>query len=135
MELTSLLASTKSINIPFPGKEGFVLTIAYISKEQLRKIAEKSKIIGFDAKTGQSEETLDNDLFTKIYTEKSLTGWEGLKFEYLKDLLLINEGELPEEGFLEYTPKNAVALVTNSRAFDNWITSVMSDISLFNKGS
>ncbi len=135
MELTSLLADTKKIDIPFPGLDGFIVTIAYISKDTLRKIADKSKTIGFDPKNGSTTESLDEKLFTKLYTDKSLVGWKGLKYEYLKQLLLVEEGELPGDGFLEHTPNNAVALVTNSKAFDNWITSVMSDISLFNKGS
>ena len=135
MELSSLLASTKKIKMPFPGKEGFIVTIAYISKEVMRSIAEKCKTVGFDSKSGQATETLDEELFIKLYTEKSLVDWQGLKYEYLTDLILVEESSLPKEGFLEYTPTSAVTLVSNSKAFDSWITGIMSDISLFNRGS
>jgi len=135
MQLSSLLAETKQITVPFPEKEGFEVQITYLSKESLRKIGDKAKTIVFDQKTHAPIEGLDDELFTKLYVNKALTGWKGLKYEYLTDFLLIADGELPEEGELEYTQENAYTLVTNSKLFDGWLTSIMSDISLFNKGS
>ena len=135
MELKSLLKETKEIEIQFPDLDGFMVKIAYLSKEQLRKIMSKSKIIGYDRKLGEPTETLDDELFTKLYVEKALVGWTGLKYEYLKDLVLIDESQLPEEGELEYSLTSAIQLVNSSKHFDTWISSVISDISLFNKGS
>jgi hypothetical protein len=135
MELKSLLVATKEIEINFPDMEGFKVKVCYLSKEQLRKITEKSRTVGFDRKTHQATESLDDELFTKLYVGKALTGWSGLKYDYLKQLVLIDEAEVPEEGYLEYSENNAIELVNNSKTFDSWISSVISDISLFNKGS
>lgn len=136
MELSSLLAQTKTISLDFPGMEGFKLKITYLSKEELRKIREKAKTIGFDKSTRQPIETIDDDLFTKLYVSKALAGWEGLKYSYLKELVLLEDNDtLPEEGELDYTETNAYSLVTNSTVLDNWLSKVMSDMSLFNKGS
>ncbi len=135
MELKSLLAETKEIEIEFPGMDEFVVKVVYLSKEQLRKIGEKSKTIGFDKKTHQPTESIDDKLFTKLYVEKALVGWKGLKYEYLQELVLVDPSTLPEEGELEYTKGNAVELVNSSKDFDSWISSVISDISLFNKRS
>jgi hypothetical protein len=136
MELKSLLADTKEIEVEFPGMDGFKVKLVYLSKEQLRKIGEKSKTIGFDKTTHQPTETVDDKLFTKLYVEKALVGWKGLKYEYLPDLVLLNaESKLPKAGELEYSLENAIELVTSSKSFDSWISSVISDISLFNKRS
>ena len=135
MDLSSLIANEKTISIPFPGLKGFEITIKYISKSVLVKLGEKCTIIGFDPKTSKATSELDNELFTKMYTEKTLLDWKGLKYKYLEDLLLGNEGQLPEEGCLPFTQDNALALIKNSTGFDTWLTSVMSDISLFNKRS
>ena len=135
MELKNLLAESKEIEINFPDMEGFKVKVCYLSKEQLRKITEKSRTVGFDRKTHQATETLDDELFTKLYVGKALVGWSGLKFEYLKELVLIDEEALPKEGFLDYSENSAIQLVNNSKHFDSWISSVISDISLFNKGS
>jgi hypothetical protein len=135
MELKSLLAESKEIEIDFPDMEGFKVKVCYLSKEQLRKITEKARTIGFDRKTHTPTETLDDELFTQLYVSKALTGWKGLKYDYLKQLVLIDESSIPEEGELKYSEENAIQLVNNSKHFDSWISSVISDISLFNKGS
>lgn len=135
MELSSLLAKTKKITVPFPGMQGFSVDIVYLSKEESKRIREKSKNISFDQKTHQPVEGIDDDLFTSLYVKKALTGWTGFKYEYLKELILVDEDALPEEGELPYTENNGLMLVNNSTNFDSWLSSVMSDISLFNKGS
>ena len=136
MELTSLIAKTKTIKVPFPDMQGFVVEINYIGKEEIRKITEKCKTVGFDKKTRQPTESIDDELFAKNYVNKSLVGWSGLKYDFLKELILVEEGAgWDGEALVDYTETNAYTLVTNSSTFDTWLSSVMSDISLFNKGS
>tara|TARA_R110000851_G_scaffold257839_1_gene410297 strand:+ start:465 stop:866 length:402 start_codon:yes stop_codon:yes gene_type:complete len=133
MELKSLLTDTKKITADFPGAKGFKVTLAYLSKEKLRKISEKSKTYDFDPDTRKPVQAIDDELFSKLYIEQAILGWEGLKYEYLTKLVLV-DGELPE-GELEFSLENASTLVNNSPTFDRWVSSVASDISLFNKGS
>jgi len=132
MDLKSLISSTKTIEVEFPGMDGFVLTLNYISKEEVRKITEKCRIMKFDKKTRQPIDGFDGDLFVKLYTAKVLTGWVGLKYSYLKELLVLQD--LPD-GELEYSEENAHTLVTASSTFDEWLNATMSDVSLFNKDS
>ena len=136
MDLKSLLVSTKEMEVEFPNCPGFMVKLCYLDKESMRKIGEKSKIMGFDRKTRQPTEEMDEELFTKLYIGKALVGWKGLKLSYLKDLVLLDiEGEEDEEALMAFTPENAIDLVTASKDFDAWISSVISDVSLFNKRS
>ena len=135
MDLKSLIADTKEIEIEYPNLKGFKVKVVYLSKDKLRKIGEKCKSIGFDSSTRQPIESMDDEMFQKMYIESALTGWSGLKFEYLTHLMPIDLDKLPEEGELPYTVSNAVEIVSNSKEFDAWLTQVISDVSLFNKGS
>jgi len=134
MELKSLLATTKEIELDFPDMEGFKVKVAYLSKEQIRKITNKSKTIKFDRKTHQPTEELDEEIFTKLYVEKAVLDWKGLSYEYLGQLVLL-DSEVPEDGYLEFSTDNAYQLITNSNHFDSWISNVISDLSLFSKSS
>lgn len=135
MELSSLIAKNKEIEIDFPGKEGFKIKICFLGKETMRKIGEKSKTLGFDPKTRLPDEQFDDELFTQLYIDQAIIDWKGLKIEYLADLVLLEDTDTQDAGLLPYSKNNALMLVTNSRVFDNWLSSVMSDISLFNKRS
>ena len=134
MELKSLIADNKSIELEYPDMPGFKLTVNYISKDELRKITQKAKTIGFDKRTHSPTETVDNDLFIKIYVSKALTGWSGLTVDYLRRLIVVNDN-VPEDGFVPFSEDNAFALVQGSPDFDGWLSSVMSDIEVFNRGS
>lgn len=136
MELKGLLATDKKIEVEFPGMPGFKITLAYVGKDEIRRISEKSKTLEFDRSNRQPIEKIDDELFTKLYTKAAIKDWKGLKFEYLKDLVILDDGsKLPDEGVLEYTEENAYELVTNSKSFDSWISNVISDVAVFNKSS
>lgn len=134
MDLSNLIANKKEINIPFPGMEGFSVKLAFVSKDALRKLSDKSKVLSFD-KARQPIETIDDKLFSKLYTGEVILGWEGFKFEYLKELLVVDDSAMPTEGEIEFSPENAVSLVSNSAIFDGWVSSILSDIANFNKGA
>ena len=134
MDLQSLIATNKSIEIEYPDMPGFKVQVNYLSKEEIRKISQKSKTFGFDKKTHQPIETIDDDIFTEIYVSKALTGWTGLTLNYLSQLVVM-ENAVDSDEEVPFKKENALVLIKNSPDFDGWLSSVMSDISVFNRGS
>lgn len=137
MELTSLLVKERTITAeyPDPDMKGFSVDIAYIAREELQNIRKKCLTTKFNKRTRQPEEIVDDKLFLKLYVEKIIRGWKGLKMSFLEDLLPVDISKVKPEDELEYTPENALALMENSIAFDSWITGLVSDITAFNKNS
>lgn len=137
MELSSLLVKEKKITAEYndPRMEGFIVDVSYLSREELQKIRQKCVNQKFNRKTRQPEDVVDNDLFLKLYVERIITGWKGLKLRYLLDLMPVELGAIDKESELPYSQENALLLMKNSTEFDTWITELVSDISAFNKNS
>ena len=137
MELKGLLTNERIVKAEYPDPElaGFVVDVAYVSREELQKIRNKCLITKFDKKTRQVQESVDDKLFLQLYVNKVIRGWKGLKLKYLQELVLVDLGTVDPESELEYTEENALQLMQSSIPFDTWITNVVSDISFFNKRS
>jgi len=137
MELKSLITKERVISVEYPDPEleGFVIEVAYVPREELQKIRQKCLVTKFDKKTRQPAETVDDKLFLKLYTEKVIRGWKGLKLKYLQELLPVELGKADPNTELEYTVDNALELMQNSTVFDTWLTGIINDISFFNKNS
>lgn len=135
MELKSLISDNKVIDIEHPEFPGFVVSIAYVSREQYAALAKKATTLQYDKRTHKPDNKLDMDLLAKLQVKATIKGWTGLKLRYLLDLLPI---DLPEdtdldETELDYSEDNALTLITDSVAFDSWVSSVASEVKNFNK--
>ena len=136
MELKSLLSSTSTISIEYPDPDlkGFKIDVQYMSRDLLQKLRKQATTMGFNKTTRQPEETVDDDLFYKLYVGTAIKGWKGLKFIYLNDLMPVDLSEVPDkEAEFPFTDEAAITLVQNSPTFDTWIMAVINDVSLFNK--
>jgi hypothetical protein len=134
MELKNLISSTKIIEVEHPEFEGFKVKLQYIPKDKLRKIADRATTQKFSKKTHQPEESIDNEKFLSMYVEELIRDWTGLKYKYLPELLPIDLEMVEDEGVeLEFSLDNAITLMKNSTNFDSWISSIVGDITNFNK--
>lgn len=136
ISLQSLLTPSKKVEVDYPDKPGFKVTIAFLSREELVKLRKSCITTKFDRKSRQPVEELNEDLFIKNYVSSVVKGWTGLKYSYLQDLMLVDLSsikDLNEE--LEYTDENALILMKNSNEFDGFITDVTSDLANFTKYS
>jgi len=133
ISLKSLVTTGKTIEVEFPGLDGFLVTLGYISREALQKLRREATKLGFDKKTRAPKEELDEELFTELYTKQTLLGWKGLKLKYLKELMVVDLGEFDEELELPYSEEQALDLIKNSTVFDTWVSQTILDISNFNK--
>ena len=129
--LKSLMTSSKTVSIDYPGYEGFVVDLTYLSREELLKLRNRCVKQVLNKKTRAFEEKLDEDLFLQEYVASIIKGWNGLKYKYLEEFLLVDiSGQDPEKN-LDYSAENAELLMKNSADFDQWVTDTVGDLENF----
>ena len=133
--LKSLLVPSKSVEVEFPGFEGFKIQLAFLSRDTLVSIRKKSVKTTFNNRTRQATEELDDKLFLKLYTNAAIKGWSGFKYKYLYELAPTDISEADFEKELPYSEENALALMEASSAFDSFVSDTVSDLSAFTKSS
>ena len=110
---------------------GFVINVAFLSRETLINIRKKATKTTF--KNRQPQEELDDELFLKLYVENAVKGWRGLKISYLEQLAPVDVSTLDPNSELGYTSENALYLMKNSTNFDSFISEQVSDLGNFSK--
>ena len=131
VSLASLMTPSKTVEIDFPGRDGFEVSICYLAREELLKLRKRCLSTKFNRKTHQPEETLDEDKFLNEYTKAVIKGWDGLKFSYLEEFLLVDISDYKPDDLLPHTQDNAELLMRNSNDFDTWVTDVVGDLENF----
>ena len=133
VSLKSLLTPSKTVEVDFPGLEGFTVKLTYLAREELLKLRNKSVSQKFNKKTRAYEEQLDNDKFLTEYCKAIIKGWKGLKYNYLEELLLVDISEVDPEDTLVWNNENAELLMKNSSDFDEWVSETVGDLENFTK--
>ena len=131
VSLKSLLTPSKTVDIDYPGYVDFTVSLCYLSREELVKLRNKCLKQKFNKKTRAFEDTLDEDLFMVEYVSAIIKGWNGLKYKYLEEFLLVDVSQLNLEDEHEYTQDNAELLMRNSGDFDQWVTDTVGDLENF----
>ena len=131
VSLKSLLTPSKTVSIDYLGYEGFTVDLCYLSREELVKLRNKCLKQKFNKKTRAFEDSLDEELFLVEYVSSIIKGWNGLKYKYLEEFLLVDVGQLNPEDELAYTQENAELLMRNSGDFDQWVTDTVGDLENF----
>jgi hypothetical protein len=131
LSLKSLLVPSKAVEVEFPGMPGFVINVAFLSRETLINIRKKATKTTF--KNRQPQEELDDELFLKLYVENAVKGWSGLKISYLEQLAPVDVSTLDPNSELGYTSENALYLMKNSTNFDSFVSEQVSDLGNFSK--
>ena len=133
VSLASLMTPSKTVSIDFPDMEGFSVDLCYLAREELLKLRSKCLKQKFNKKTRAFEETLDEDTFLVEYVDAVIKNWVGLKYDYLRQLILIETENLDLETELPFTKENAELLMKNSSDFDTWVTESVGDLENFTK--
>jgi hypothetical protein len=131
LSLKSLLVPSKAVEVEFPGMPGFVINVAFLSRETLINIRKKATKTTF--KNRQPQEELDDELFLKLYVDNAVKNWRGLKISYLEQLAPVDVSDLDPESELNYTAENALYLMKNSTNFDSFVSEQVSDLGNFSK--
>jgi len=133
LSLKTLLVPSKSVQVEYPGMPGFVVDLAFLSRETLLSIRKKSTKTSF--KNRQAAEEFNEDLFLQLYVENAVKGWKGFKLSYLEQLAPVDLKNQNLDDELEYTPENALYLMKNSSNFDGFISEQVSDLGNFSTTS
>ena len=129
LSLKTLLVPSKSVQVEYPGMPGFVVDLAFLSRETLLSIRKKSTKTSF--KNRQAAEEFNEDLFLQLYVENAVKGWKGFKLSYLEQLAPVDLKGQNMDDELEYTSENALYLMKNSSNFDGFISEQVSDLGNF----
>ncbi len=133
LSLKSLLVPSKTVEVEYPGFEGFKVNLSFLSRETLVSIRKKSTKTSF--KNRQPVEELDDKLFLKLYVVAAIKGWSGLKFSYLNELAPMEFDPKDADKLIPYSEENALELMQASSNFDAFVTETVSDLSAFTKSS
>lgn len=133
LSLKTLLVPSKSVEVEFPGFDGFKLQLSFLSRETLVNIRKKSTKTTF--KNRQPVEELDDKLFLKLYVAAAIKGWSGLKYKYLSELAPTDISPADADKEVAYSEENALALMEASSNFDGFISETVSDLSAFTKSN
>jgi len=133
VSLKSLLVATKSVEVEYPGMEGFKLNLSFLSREELTKIRKKATKTEY--KNRQPVETLNDELFLQLYVDACIKGWEGLKFSYLEQLAPVDLSAQNPDDTLGYSRENALYLMKASSNFDSFISEQVTELANFQQAS
>lgn len=133
ISLKSLLVPTKEVSVEFPGMPDFVLSLSFLSREQLTNI--RKKATKTEWKNRQPVEVLNDELFLQLYVDASIKSWSGLKFSYLEQLAPVDVSAQNPEDTLGYSRENALYLMKASSEFDAFVSETVTDLANFQKAS
>ena len=130
-----MLLPEKTVTFDFPGCDGFTVDLSFLSKESNQAIYKKCQKTQIDPKTRQPFEKFDDEMFLELYVKAIIKNWNGFKYKFLKELVLVEVPEDQLEDELEYSESNALQLMQASTIFDGWISEVISDLGNFTKNN
>ena len=130
-KIANLHAQETTVDVEFPEIDGFVISLAYLNRDDLMKIRNRSLSYKFNKRTRQREEEVDNDKFLEEYTKKAIKGWKGLYVKDLPQLLPIDMENADPNEVIDYNETEALELIKNSTVFDQFITDAMQDYEQF----
>ena len=133
LSLKTLLVPSKAVEVEYPGMPGFLIDLAFLSRETLLGIRKKSTKTSF--KNRQPVEEFNEDLFLQLYVQASVKGWSGFKLSYLEQLAPVDLTGQDLSNELEFTEENALFLMKNSSNFDAFVSEQVSDLGNFSKTS
>ena len=130
-KIKNLVAKETTSWVEFPDIDGFEIQLAYLNRDDLMKIRNRSLTFKFNKRTRQREEEVDNDKFLEAYAEKAIKDWRGLKAKHLPILFPADISSMDPEENIEYDEEDALELLKNSTIFDQFITDCMNDFEQF----
>ena len=127
--IKDLVLAEKIVECAFPGAPDFKIRLKYQSRQTIRELAKRATVytMGTDMK---KTESLDVELFNKLFVGSCILGWTGLTMETLSKLVLLGEGFDPKEE-VAFSQENAEFLIGASEAFDKFINATVHDLDCF----
>jgi hypothetical protein len=133
--IKNTVANNRVVEVEYDQIPGFKIQLQYLTREELNKIRTASLKKKINRQTRQMEDDVDNDKFLKLYTERAIVGWTGLKVKHLPQLYPANISGLNPEEEVPFSPEDAFDLTSASPDFDQFVTNCMRDIEVFNQNT
>lgn len=133
MNLKGLLLPERTVSFEVPGCPEFKVELTYLSREEMQKLLKKCTKTKFDNKNRQPVESLQEDMFAEEYAKRTIKGWEGFKYKYAKEFLLLEDGD--DEEIVDYNEANVVTMLKDSMSFEKWVTDMTGNLENFTKPS
>lgn len=133
LSLKNLLVPSKTVEIDYPGLNGFKVNVVFLSRETLVGIRKKATKTTY--KNRQPVEELDDKLFLQLYVNACIKGWKGFKLSYLEQLAPVDLSGQDLESELPWDQDNALFLMQSSANFDAFISETVTELSNFTKTS
>ncbi len=132
-KIKSLLVKETSTWVEYPDIDGFEVNLRFLTREDLLKIRNASLTLKFNKRTRQKEEEVDSAKFIENYAEKAIAGWRGLKIKHLPLLVPVDITGLNPNDEVEYSEEDAVEILKNSPAFDQFVSDTLNDFEQFSR--
>ena len=129
--IKNLMVTDKTVDVQFPDSDTFYVSLAYLSREKLVKVRNRSLVINFNKRSRQREEEVDNDKFLEEYARAVVKGWRGLTIRELSKMMPIETTGANLEQDVPYSEEDALELLRNSTIFDQFVTDTMNDFEVF----
>ena len=129
VSLKSLLVPSKTVELEFPGFDGFKVNLSFLSRETLVSVRKKATKLVF--KNRQPTEELNDDLFLELYVKAAIKDWSGLKLKFLEQLAPVDLTGQNLEAELAFSEENALFLMKSSTNFDSWISEQVTELGNF----
>ena len=133
LSLKSLLVPSKSVEVDYPGLNGFKVNVVFLSRETLVSIRKKATKTTY--KNRQPVEELDDKLFLQLYVNACIKGWSGFKLSYLEQLAPVDLTGQDLDAELAYDQDNALFLMQASANFEAFISETVTELANFTKTS
>ena len=130
-----MLVETKKAWVEFPGLPGFEVELVAQGRDKLISLRKQCTTTKFSRSTRQPEEVVDEKKFVRLFSDAVISGWKGLKLDYLQELMLVDLKGQDPESFLDYDQETAFLLLSNSSSFDTWVNEVVFDLDNFRTGT
>jgi len=131
--IKNLMISDKIIEVEFPDSNSFYVNLAYLSRDKLVKIRNRSLVVKFNKRSRQREEEVDNEKFLEEYSREVIKGWRGLTIRELARIMPVETSNVNLDQEVPYTQEDALALLQGSPIFDQFVTDCMNDFELFER--
>lgn len=125
------MVTDKTVDVQFPDSDTFYVSLAYLSREKLVKVRNRSLVVKFNKRSRQREEEVDNDKFLEEYARAVVKGWRGLTIRELSKMMPIETTGANLEQDVPYSEEDALELLRNSTIFDQFVTDTMNDFEVF----
>lgn len=129
--IKNLMVTDKTVDVQFPDSDTFYVSLAYLSREKLVKVRNRSLVVKFNKRSRQREEEVDNDKFLEEYARAVVKSWRGLTIRELSKMMPIETTGANLEQDVPYSEEDALELLRNSTIFDQFVTDTMNDFEVF----